>query len=422
MDEACEEYPKRTISSGLIVEKHYGIDSIMNKLKTHPKSGIQGTKQDLEERQRVFGPNYFPPPYIKSLWELVMENFDDRINQILAVAALVSLVIGVIQEGFPQGLIEGASIIIALTIIIVVGSGNNYISEKRLADLVKLSDKQEVAVYRNSTNTTLIDSSNLVVGDLFYFEAGMKVPADCIIVEGQDVVCIEAELTGEGDGIEKTPVTEENFNLEGTSGTMLAKSLISEGSGIALVLAVGPNTVAGIITQKTLEQGGEGSDDTLLQKKLTIMAESIGNVGMGCAVLTLASMFLRVGIEMAGLVPCGCMNIATCQEDPDCKPLSFEFSLQNRLWTDLLNTVIIAISVIVCAIPEGLPLAVTISLSYSSAEMRKENALVRRLASLETMGGASHICSDKTGTLTMNQMTVMSCAITNKVFSAETQD
>ena len=141
MDEACEEYPKRTISSGLIVEKHYGIDSIMNKLKTHPKSGIQGTKQDLDERQRVFGPNYFPPPHIKSLWELVMENFDDRINQILAVAALVSLVIGVIQEGFPQGLIEGASIIIALTIIIVVGSGNNYISEKRLADLVKLSDK-----------------------------------------------------------------------------------------------------------------------------------------------------------------------------------------------------------------------------------------------------------------------------------------
>ena len=261
-----------------------------------------------------------------------------------------------------------------------------------------------------------------MVGDLFYFEAGMKVPADCIIVEGQDVVCIEAELTGEGDGIEKTPVTEENFNLEGTSGTMLAKSLISEGSGIALVLAVGPNTVAGIITQKTQEQGKEGSDDTLLQKKLTIMAESIGNVGMGCAVLTLASMFLRVGTEMAGLVPCGCMNIATCQEDPDCKPLSFEFSLQNRLWTDLLNTVIIAISVIVCAIPEGLPLAVTISLSYSSAEMRKENALVRRLASLETMGGASHICSDKTGTLTMNQMTVMSCAITNKVFSAETQD
>lgn len=348
-----------------------------------------------------------------------MENFDDRINQILAVAALISLVIGVIQEGFPQGLIEGASIIIALTIIIVVGSGNNYISEKRLSDLVKLSDKQEVAVFRNSTNTTSIDSAGLVVGDLFYFEAGMKVPADCLIIEGQDVVCIEAELTGEADGIEKTPVNEDNFNLEGTSGTMLAKSLISEGSGIALVLAVGPNTVAGIITQKTQEQGGDSENDTLLQKKLTIMAESIGNVGMGCAVLTLASMVLRVGIEMAGLVPCGCMNIATCQEDPDCTPLTFELSLSNRLWTDVLNTFIIAISVVVCAIPEGLPLAVTISLSYSSAEMRKENALVRRLASLETMGGASHICSDKTGTLTMNQMTTMACAIITKVFAVD---
>jgi Ca2+-transporting ATPase len=132
-----------------------------------------------------------------------------------------------------------------------VGSGNNYISEKRLADLVKLSDKQEVAVYRNSRNTLSIDSSELVVGDVFHFEAGMKVPADCIMLDGQDVVCIECELTGEPDGIEKVPITNENYNLEGSTCTMLAKSLISEGFGTALVLAVGPFTVAGVITQKT---------------------------------------------------------------------------------------------------------------------------------------------------------------------------
>jgi magnesium-transporting ATPase (P-type) len=96
MDEGCSQYANRTISSGLIVEKHYGVDTIMKNLKSKPKYGISGTKQDIEERQRIFGPNYFPPPHIKSLWELVMENFDDRINQILAIAALISLVIGVL--------------------------------------------------------------------------------------------------------------------------------------------------------------------------------------------------------------------------------------------------------------------------------------------------------------------------------------
>lgn len=112
---------------------------------------------------------------------------------------------------------------------------------------------------------------------------------------------------------------------------------------------------------------------------------------------------------MGGAVPCGCGNLFKCEEIPGCTKLSFAFTLKNRLWTDLLNTIIIAITIIVVAIPEGLPLAVTISLSFSSAKMRAMNNLVRKLASAETMGGATHICSDKTGTLTLNKMTTMAC-------------
>jgi magnesium-transporting ATPase (P-type) len=151
------------------------------------------------------------------------------------------------------------------------------------------------------------------------------------------------------------------------------------------------------------------NDPTHLQKKLVTMAEKIGNVGIGCAVLTFFSLIIRVAMEMMQFVPCGCMNITSCQVDPECKELTFELSLKNRLWIDVLNNVIIAISVIVCAIPEGLPLAVTISLRYSSVEMRKLNNLVRTMASSETMGGANFICSDKTGTLTLNLMTTMAC-------------
>jgi len=343
-----------------------------------------------------------------------MENFDDPINVVLLGAALVSVVIGLIKEKSPKGLIEGTSIMIALFIIIVVNSGNNYISERRLANLVKLSDAQEVAVYRGSTETVTIDGADLLVGDIIQFEAGMKVPADCIMVEGQDVVCLESELTGEPDGVEKEPVTEDNYN-SGVMATMMAKSLVTQGFGKALVLAVGNYTVAGVITEKTMSE----SEPTLLQQKLETIATKIGNIGIGCALLTFLSLIFRVVLEMMEVIPCGCQNIMNCQIDDNCQPLTFELSLQNRLWIDVLDTIIIAISVIVCAIPEGLPLAVTISLSYSSAKMRKLNNLVRKLASSETMGGATHICSDKTGTLTLNKMTVMGVMSQTQIFSAE---
>lgn len=234
----------------MIFEKFGGPTAIAQSLGTNIKTGIVGTDKDIADRIRVYGKNAFPPPKIKSLFELVMDNFDDPINVILLAAACVSVVIGLLKEGFPEGLIEGASIMIALVLIIVVNSGNNWISERRLANLVKLSDAQEVAVLRGSTEPITIDASELVVGDLIKYEAGMKVPCDCIMIEGQDTICSEVDLTGEPDGIEKVPLTEENYN-SGVMCTMMAKSLIQNGVGTALVLAVGPNTVAGVITEKT---------------------------------------------------------------------------------------------------------------------------------------------------------------------------
>jgi len=140
-----------------------------------------------------------------------MENFDDAINRVLLMAAVVSIIIGLIQHPFPEGMIEGTSIMIALFIIIIVNSGNNYISERRLAELLALSDLQDVAVYRDSTEPITMDASELVVGDLINFEMGMKVPADCIMVEGQNVQTIEGELTGEPDNMDKVKITRDNY-------------------------------------------------------------------------------------------------------------------------------------------------------------------------------------------------------------------
>jgi len=146
-----------------------------------------------------------------------MENFEDPINIVLACAAAVSVAIGLLKEGFPEGLIEGVSIMIALVIIVVVNSTNNWISEQQLAKLVLLQDKAEVAVYRGSTTETVtIDTEELVVGDLLRFEQGMKIPADCVMVTAKsDLQCNETALTGESIECDKTVVTRENYTTKG---------------------------------------------------------------------------------------------------------------------------------------------------------------------------------------------------------------
>jgi magnesium-transporting ATPase (P-type) len=189
-------------------------------------------------------------------------------------------------------------------------------------------------------------------------------------------------------------LTEENYKVKEFSGVLLAKSECVYGSGKAIVTSVGLNTAAGSIDKP------EEDKETDLQKKLAIIAEKIGWVGIFAAVLTLFSMIVRSVLEMLKVLPCGCGNVMSCQAEKTCVELSFKFEKTNRFWINMLNSIIIAISVVVCAIPEGLPLAVTISLSFSSKQMEKLNNLVRNMNSSETMGSATYICSDKTGTLT----------------------
>jgi Ca2+-transporting ATPase len=120
------------IASRIIQEEIGGVEALLNGLKTNANTGISGNKADIEDRKRMYGVNFFPPPKIKSLGEIVLANFDDFINKVLLGACIVSLIIGNIKEPFPEGLIEGTSIAIALTIIIVVGSSNEYTASQRL--------------------------------------------------------------------------------------------------------------------------------------------------------------------------------------------------------------------------------------------------------------------------------------------------
>jgi magnesium-transporting ATPase (P-type) len=235
-------------------------------------------------------------------------------------------------------------------------------------------------VIRNGCETT-ISSESLVVGDLVKIAAGKMIAADCILVEATGVSTNESSLTGETVNKYKLNMNEENYTRN-PCPFLLKGTLVETGQGLAIVAAVGEKTRAGA-SAKALDVE---KDLTPLQLKLESVANMIGGVGLWTAVLTFVCMCGRLAYKIY------------TSEDPQW------FTFENGV--SVLNYFIFGITVVVCAVPEGLPLAVTISLAYSVNQMFKLNNLVRKLHASETMGGAHEICSDKTGTLTMNKMTL----------------
>ncbi len=210
----------------------------------------------------------------------------------------------------------------------------------------------------------------------------MRIPADCVLLDGTDFAADESGLTGEPEQLEKFALVENNYEHNPTP-FLLAKTLVVSGQGHALICAVGTNTRTGMAEEKlNIEE-----DETPLQEKLETIANEIGKIGVYVAILTFIAMSVNLVIKIA---------LDDTRKITDMSTVSA-----------LVTFVIIAITVIVVAVPEGLPLAVTIALAFSVMKMKKENNLVRKLHASETMGGANEICTDKTGTLTKNQMSVM---------------
>ncbi len=342
-----------------------------------------------------FGVNKKRIPKIKGLLELILEQFEDRILQILCVAAVVALALGLAQHGFPHGIVEGLSIMIAVTIIVSVTAGQNLMKEKQFQKLVMKAAEDEVAVFRGHDGVTqTIPGEEIVVGDIIKVEGGMKVPADCILIRGTDISCDEAAMTGEPDNMDKDWITEANVNTN-PDPFMLAKTLIISGQGIAMVCAVGANTQSGQAEEKlTIEE-----EATPLQLKLETIANEIGKIGVYVSILTFIANTVNLVIRTMSEQDSQLVSMDTVNE--------------------LVNFLIISVSLIIAAVPEGLPLAVTISLAFSVMQMKKENNLVRQLSASETMGGAHEICTDKTGTLTLNKMTVKQVYVNNDIVDAE---
>ena len=347
-----------------------------------------------DDRKRIFKDNRLPVKKSVSIWRLFWNAFNDRILIILTVAAFISLALGVYeavgqkrQPGEPQPVdwVEGLAIMVAVVIVVLVTGLNDYRREKQFAALNAKKDDRQVKVIR-SGKSTMISVFDVVVGDVLHLESGDSVPADGIFIGGHGIRCDESSATGESDAMRKTAGHDVWTHMEeGTATSKLDPFIISgskvlEGVGTYLVTSVGVNSSFGKIMM-SLQTDNE---DTPLQVKLAGMANWIGYIGTAAAGLLFLVLLIRFLVGLPGAT-----------ESPAMKGSEF------------LDILIVAITIIVVAVPEGLPVAVTLALSFATKRMFKENNLVRHLRACETMGNATTICSDKTGTLTQNRMTVV---------------
>ncbi|VDM91454.1 unnamed protein product [Litomosoides sigmodontis] len=431
--------------------EYQGVEGLCRRLKTDPNNGLPQDKDELDRRRAVFGANEIPPHPPKSFLQLVWEALQDVTLIILLVSAIVSLALsfyrppdgnlgaGSDDTEHEAGWIEGVAILISVVVVVLVTALNDYTKERQFRGLqAKIETEHKFSVIRGGDQIQIV-VNELVVGDIAQIKYGRLLythqcdllPADGVLVQSNDLKIDESSLTGESDQIRKSPELDPML-LSGTH--------VMEGSGKMVVTAVGVNSQTGIImtllgaakdvveeerkaakregdavTGAAIEDGtaqalltdhvkasglvegsnGDLSNETtkdeveskkersVLQAKLTRLAIQIGSFVAGCTVLILVTRF--------------CISRYMIEEKA--------FSVAD--FQHFINFLIIGVTVLVVAVPEGLPLAVTLSLAYSVKKMMLDNNLVRHLDACETMGNATSICSDKTGTLTTNRMTVV---------------
>eukprot|EP00257_Ricinus_communis_P022833 XP_015582680.1 calcium-transporting ATPase 4, plasma membrane-type [Ricinus communis] len=347
-----------------------GVAGIARRVSVSLKDGINGSS--IPSRQNIYGCNRYTEKPPRSFWMFVWEALQDLTLIILTVCAVVSIGVGIATEGWPKGMYDGLGIILSILLVVMVTAISDYQQSLQFRDLDREKKKISVQVIRDG-RTQEISIYDLVIGDVVQLSTGDIVPADGIYISGYSLVIDESSLSGESDPV----------NINDQKPFLLSGTRVQDGSGKMLVTAVGMKTEWGKLME-TLNEGGE--DETPLQVKLNGVATIIGKIGLAFAVLTFLVLTGRFLVE---------------------KGLHHEFTH----WSSedafaLLNYFAIAVTIIVVAVPEGLPLAVTLSLAFAMKKLMHDKALVRHLSACETMGSASCICTDKTGTLTTNHMVV----------------
>ncbi|KAI9738920.1 MAG: hypothetical protein M1818_005234 [Claussenomyces sp. TS43310] len=345
------------------------------------------------DRKKVYSDNRLPEKKGKSLLQLMWITYNDKVLILLSVAAVVSLAIGIYQtvgidhkDGQPGvEWVEGVAIIIAILIVVVVGSLNDFQKERQFVKLNKKKQDRLINVIR-SGKTQEISVWDILVGDVVHLEPGDAVPVDGILIDGHNLKCDESQSTGESDLLRKRPADEVFAAIEAGEDLhkmdpfILSGAHVTEGVGTFMATSTGINSSHG----KILMSLREDPEVTPLQSKLNTLAEYIAKLGGAAGLLLFIALFIEFLARLPGR-----------HDSPAAKG------------QDFLNIFIVTVTIIVVAVPEGLPLAVTLALAFATTRMLKDNNLVRHLKACEVMGNATAICSDKTGTLTQNKMLVV---------------
>jgi P-type Ca2+ transporter type 2C len=355
----------------------------------------------LAQRKAIFLDNRLPTKKELTLLNRAWLAYNDPVLFLLTAAAAVSLAIGLYQtftiprtpDNPPIQYVEGVAILIAIIIIVLVGTINDWAKSREFKKLNEKQLERDAKVIRFG-ESRLLSGSDILVGDVVILEPGDVISADGILLKGYNVMCDESSATGESDLVHKTPGGEVfrelseggeeqvDSSLPRLDPFLLSGTKVLEGVGTFLVTATGLNSTYGKILAQVSES--DDAEQTPLQSRLTVLAKYISWSGGVVSIIFFFALLIRFLAE-----------------------LPHDHASPTDKGKNFVDIVIIALTVLVIAVPEGLPLAVTLSLAFATTRMLKDHNLVRQLKACEVMGNATSVCSDKTGTLTQNKMTVV---------------
>ncbi|KAF7116590.1 hypothetical protein RHSIM_RhsimUnG0023400 [Rhododendron simsii] len=362
------------------LKKYNGVEGLASHLKTNLEGGIDGDAEDVSRRNQAFGSNTCPSPPAKNLFYFVFQSLRDPTALILLAFAALSLGFGIKENGLGEGWYDGGSIFVAVLPGIAISAIRNFRKNKQLVKLSKEISEIQVDVVRSGRRQQ-VSISNIVVGDVVYLEIRDQVPADGLFINGHSLLVEESSITGESDHVE-VDFTKNPFLLSGTK--------VTDGYGRMLVTSVGMNTTWG---ERMSTISMDSNEQTPLKSRLKKLTSLLKKVGLFTAFLV----FVILLIEY--------FTGNTKDENGNT-----EYNGSKTKASIMINSVVAiiaaAVTVVDVAIPERLPLAVTLTLAYSRRQMMSDHATIHKLSACETIGSATTICIDKTGMLTLNQMKV----------------
>jgi len=374
----------------------HSVEEVAAHHKTDLKRGL--TSEQVEEQRKIYGYNELTAEEPTPLWKLVLAQFDDSLVKILLLAAFVSFMLAYVEgiasdndEGL-RAYVEPAVILLILVLNAFVGVWQESNAERALEALKEMSP-DTAKVYRNGVLTAELPSKDLVPGDLIELHEGDKVPADVRVtfLNSLTLQLDQALLTGESMEVNKSldSISESDATIQAKHNMLFSATAVKKGQCLCVVNSIGMNTEIGVIHASILS-AGEVESSTPLKIKLDEFGELLTKViGVICIFVWLINIKHFLSWEMDGMMP---TNVV------------FSFTKCTYYFK-------IAVALAVAAIPEGLPAVITTCLALGTRKMAKKNAIVRKLPSVETLGCTTVICSDKTGTLTTNQMSAVTIVL-----------